>query len=87
MEGNGDFVEIGDSLINVNLARRIDYQKMEDTTSARGWSPMAVTKMIPLPIGVGEGFPQRNIPTDPEFRGFFRAPEGRLLVDVDYGQL
>ena len=29
----------------------------------------------------------QNIPTDPEFRGFFRAPEGRLLVDVDYGQL
>ena len=29
----------------------------------------------------------QNIPTDPEFRGFFRAPEGRLLVDVDYSQL
>ena len=29
----------------------------------------------------------QNIPTDSEFRGFFRAPEGRLLVDVDYSQL
>ena len=29
----------------------------------------------------------QNIPTDPEFRGFFRVPEGRLLVDVDYSQL
>jgi DNA polymerase I-like protein with 3'-5' exonuclease and polymerase domains/predicted P-loop ATPase len=29
----------------------------------------------------------QNIPTDPEFRGFFRASEGRLLVDVDYSQL
>ena len=29
----------------------------------------------------------QNIPTDPEFRGFFRAPEGRVLVDVDYSQL
>jgi DNA polymerase-1 len=29
----------------------------------------------------------QNIPTDPEFRGFFRAFEGRMLVDVDYSQL
>ena len=29
----------------------------------------------------------QNIPTDSEFRGFFRAPEGRDLVDVDYSQL
>jgi DNA polymerase I-like protein with 3'-5' exonuclease and polymerase domains len=29
----------------------------------------------------------QNIPTDPEFRGFFRAPDGRALVDVDYSQL
>jgi DNA polymerase-1 len=29
----------------------------------------------------------QNIPTDSEFRGFFRAPEGRALVDVDYSQL
>ena len=29
----------------------------------------------------------QNIPTDPEFRGFFRAPEGRVLVDADYSQL
>jgi DNA polymerase-1 len=29
----------------------------------------------------------QNIPTDPEFRGFFRAPAGRVLVDVDYSQL
>ena len=29
----------------------------------------------------------QNIPTDPEFRGFFRAPAGRILVDVDYSQL
>jgi DNA polymerase I-like protein with 3'-5' exonuclease and polymerase domains len=32
----------------------------------------------------------QNIPTnstDSEFRGFFRAPEGRVLVDVDYSQL
>jgi hypothetical protein len=30
---------------------------------------------------------QQNIPTDSEFRGFFRAPEGRVFVDVDYSQL
>jgi DNA polymerase-1 len=30
---------------------------------------------------------QQNIMTDPEFRGFFRAPKGRALVDVDYSQL
>jgi DNA polymerase I-like protein with 3'-5' exonuclease and polymerase domains len=29
----------------------------------------------------------QNIPTDTEFRDFFRAPEGRVLVDVDYSQL
>jgi Virulence-associated protein E-like domain/DNA polymerase family A/3'-5' exonuclease len=29
----------------------------------------------------------QNIPTDSEFRNFFRAPEGRVLVDVDYSQL
>jgi DNA polymerase I-like protein with 3'-5' exonuclease and polymerase domains/predicted P-loop ATPase len=29
----------------------------------------------------------QNIPTDSEFRGFFRAPAGRVLVDVDYSQL
>ena len=29
----------------------------------------------------------QNIPTDSEFRGFFRAPAGRALVDVDYSQL
>ena len=29
----------------------------------------------------------QNIPTDSEFRGFFRAPDGRALVDVDYSQL
>jgi DNA polymerase-1 len=29
----------------------------------------------------------QNIPTDPEFRGFFCASEGRVLVDVDYSQL
>jgi hypothetical protein len=29
----------------------------------------------------------QNIPTDPEFRGFFHAPEGRVIVDVDYSQL
>jgi DNA polymerase-1 len=29
----------------------------------------------------------QNIPTDPEFRGFFHAPEGRFLVDADYSQL
>jgi DNA polymerase I-like protein with 3'-5' exonuclease and polymerase domains len=29
----------------------------------------------------------QNIPTDPEFRGFFCAPEGRVLIDVDYSQL
>jgi hypothetical protein len=29
----------------------------------------------------------QNIPTDPEFRGFFCAPKGRVLVDVDYSQL
>src|SRR5262249_2509486 len=29
----------------------------------------------------------QNIPTDPEFRVFFRAPDGRVLVDVDYSQL
>jgi DNA polymerase I-like protein with 3'-5' exonuclease and polymerase domains/predicted P-loop ATPase len=29
----------------------------------------------------------QNIPTDPVFRRFFCAPEGRLLVDVDYSQL
>jgi DNA polymerase I-like protein with 3'-5' exonuclease and polymerase domains len=29
----------------------------------------------------------QNIPTDSEFRGFFRAPEGRVFVDVDYSQL
>ena len=29
----------------------------------------------------------QNIPTDPEFRGFFRAPDGRAFVDADYSQL
>jgi len=29
----------------------------------------------------------QNIPTDSEFRGFFCAPVGRVLVDVDYSQL
>jgi hypothetical protein len=29
----------------------------------------------------------QNIPTDSEFRGFFRAPDGRALIDVDYSQL
>jgi DNA polymerase-1 len=29
----------------------------------------------------------QNIPTESEFRDFFRAPEGRALVDVDYSQL
>jgi len=29
----------------------------------------------------------QNIPTDSEFRGFFRASEGRVLVDADYSQL
>jgi DNA polymerase-1 len=29
----------------------------------------------------------QNAPTDKEFRAFFRAPEGRALVDVDYSQL
>jgi DNA polymerase I-like protein with 3'-5' exonuclease and polymerase domains len=29
----------------------------------------------------------QNIPTDLEFRGFFCAPVGRVLVDVDYSQL
>jgi DNA polymerase I-like protein with 3'-5' exonuclease and polymerase domains/predicted P-loop ATPase len=29
----------------------------------------------------------QNIPTDSEFRGFFRASEGRALVDADYSQL
>jgi DNA polymerase I len=29
----------------------------------------------------------QSIPTDPEFRGFFCAPAGRALVDVDYSQL
>jgi DNA polymerase I-like protein with 3'-5' exonuclease and polymerase domains len=29
----------------------------------------------------------QNIPTDVEFRGFFRASEGRALIDVDYSQL
>jgi DNA polymerase I-like protein with 3'-5' exonuclease and polymerase domains len=29
----------------------------------------------------------QNIPTDSEFRGFFRAPDGRAFVDVDYSQL
>jgi DNA polymerase I-like protein with 3'-5' exonuclease and polymerase domains len=29
----------------------------------------------------------QNIPTDSEFRSFFRAPEGRVLVDADYSQL
>jgi DNA polymerase I-like protein with 3'-5' exonuclease and polymerase domains len=29
----------------------------------------------------------QNIPTESEFRGFFHAPEGRVLVDVDYSQL
>jgi DNA polymerase I-like protein with 3'-5' exonuclease and polymerase domains len=29
----------------------------------------------------------QNIPTDKEFREFFRAPDGRRLVDVDYSQL
>jgi DNA polymerase I-like protein with 3'-5' exonuclease and polymerase domains len=29
----------------------------------------------------------QNVPTDPEFRGFFRAPGGCVLVDVDYSQL
>jgi DNA polymerase I-like protein with 3'-5' exonuclease and polymerase domains len=29
----------------------------------------------------------QNIPIDSEFRGFFCAPDGRALVDVDYSQL
>jgi DNA polymerase I-like protein with 3'-5' exonuclease and polymerase domains len=29
----------------------------------------------------------QNIPLDPEFRGFFCAPEGRALIDADYSQL
>jgi DNA polymerase I-like protein with 3'-5' exonuclease and polymerase domains len=29
----------------------------------------------------------QNIPTESEFRGFFHAPDGRALVDVDYSQL
>jgi DNA polymerase I-like protein with 3'-5' exonuclease and polymerase domains/predicted P-loop ATPase len=29
----------------------------------------------------------QNIPTDLEFRGFFRASDGRVFVDVDYSQL
>jgi DNA polymerase I-like protein with 3'-5' exonuclease and polymerase domains/predicted P-loop ATPase len=29
----------------------------------------------------------QNILTDPEFRGFFHASDGRVLVDVDYSQL
>jgi DNA polymerase I-like protein with 3'-5' exonuclease and polymerase domains/predicted P-loop ATPase len=29
----------------------------------------------------------QNIPTESEFRGFFRAPPGRRHVDVDYSQL
>jgi DNA polymerase I-like protein with 3'-5' exonuclease and polymerase domains len=29
----------------------------------------------------------QNIPTDSEFRDFFRAPDGRVVVDVDYSQL
>ena len=29
----------------------------------------------------------QNIPTDPEFRGFFCASDGRALIDVDYSQL
>src|SRR6516165_7146548 len=29
----------------------------------------------------------QNIPTDSEFRAFFRAPDGRALIDVDYSQL
>lgn len=29
----------------------------------------------------------QNILTDPEFRGFFHAREGRVLIDVDYSQL
>jgi DNA polymerase I-like protein with 3'-5' exonuclease and polymerase domains len=29
----------------------------------------------------------QNIPTESEFRGFFRAPDGRVLVDADYSQL
>src|SRR5262249_61594748 len=29
----------------------------------------------------------QNIPTGSEFRGFFRAFEGRVLVDADYSQL
>jgi DNA polymerase I-like protein with 3'-5' exonuclease and polymerase domains len=29
----------------------------------------------------------QNILTDPEFRGFFHASEGRVLIDVDYSQL
>jgi DNA polymerase I-like protein with 3'-5' exonuclease and polymerase domains len=29
----------------------------------------------------------QNILTDSEFRGFFRAPDGRALVEVDYSQL
>ena len=29
----------------------------------------------------------QNIPTNSEFRGFFRASDGRALVDVDYSQL
>jgi DNA polymerase I-like protein with 3'-5' exonuclease and polymerase domains/predicted P-loop ATPase len=29
----------------------------------------------------------QNIPTDSEFRGFFRAGAGRMLVDADYSQL
>jgi DNA polymerase I-like protein with 3'-5' exonuclease and polymerase domains len=29
----------------------------------------------------------QNIPTDPEFRGFFHASDSRVLIDVDYSQL
>jgi DNA polymerase-1 len=29
----------------------------------------------------------QNIPTDSEFRNFFRAPDGRVFIDVDYSQL
>src|SRR4029077_2006624 len=29
----------------------------------------------------------QNIPTDPAFRAFFPAPEGRVLVGADYSQL
>jgi DNA polymerase I len=29
----------------------------------------------------------QNVPTDPEFRGFFHASDGRVLIDVDYSQL